>query len=512
MLQSAMMRNKVSDKIYWTTLILLAILALSIRILAFINIPDLYGDEASLAFNIFDKNPFEYFGALEYSQASPPIFLFLVKLCTFFIPNFEYSLRLIPFLASLFSIPAFYFLCIKFFKKRIPVITAFALFSFCPKIVLFSTVFKQYSSDVLIYVLILISYFYLDFNKKDWKFWVLILIYPLLIWVSYPAIFAFSGVFLLKLIKSKNLQNLLFAVPFTISFAFFYLLQHHLNSDEMLHSYWASGFINYNFSNIFDIFYSNLKWFLQSGFNTFLFAALFVFGFIFALRNIKNEKNMLILILLLVTLFLSYFHIYPLSQRTSLYILPLLILFCVLPFNYMSILCKKSKLKSLSIAVSVFFILSFVVFKIFEKPYIEHIETILLQAKYLMSNDSIKEAGKPTEVGERKILYIPEECQNTVKFYMRFKPEVYNFSTQGVDIYFESIGNKSEIGVDAYIKSFEGIVKTNFLPKDTIYYVFVHYPKKLDMLNALYLAVKEKSGFKIYTDNSNFDALIVFKP
>ena len=37
-------------------IILIALIGLSLRVFAFVDIPDLYGDEASLAFNLFDRN------------------------------------------------------------------------------------------------------------------------------------------------------------------------------------------------------------------------------------------------------------------------------------------------------------------------------------------------------------------------------------------------------------------------------------------------------------------------
>ena len=148
---------------------IIALIGLILRVFAFIDIPDLYGDEASLAFNLFDRSILEYFIPLNFGQAAPPLFLIFTKFFTLFIKNFEYSLRLIPFVSSILALFAFYFLSKKFFTKDISIAAAFTLFCLNIKLLAYSVVFKQYVSDVLIYILILLSYFYLDFDKKDKK-------------------------------------------------------------------------------------------------------------------------------------------------------------------------------------------------------------------------------------------------------------------------------------------------------------------------------------------------------
>ncbi len=468
---------------------IIALIGLILRVFAFIDIPDLYGDEASLAFNLFDRSILEYFIPLNFGQAAPPLFLIFTKFFTLFIKNFEYSLRLIPFVSSILALFAFYFLSKKFFTKDISIAAAFTLFCLNIKLLAYSAVFKQYVLDVLIYILIILSYFYLNFNKKDKKFYSLIIFYAISIWFSFPAMFAFAGVFLLKLIQSKNIKNLLYSVPFIISFILFYIFEHHLNSSQMLHIYWTNGFINYNLSNFLTVLNSIITWFFQFPVLKILFTILFILGFVFVLKNFSEEKNRLKIILFFITVILSYLHIYPLSSRVSLYILPLFIIIAASFFEYIDYSSKFKKYAAfifgfLIITASILPVLRNYIFKL---NYIERIETVLSTSKSLMNDGDI--------------LYIPVESINTAKFYLREKSGVYNFK----NVQFENLGNKDKISLDDYIKRLDKLEIGH-----TYYYIFCHHTKKPQMLNKLYLWAKDKKDFKIYADNVTFDALIIF--
>lgn len=470
-------------------IVMIALVGLILRVFAFVDIPDLYGDEASLAFNLFDRNIFGYFTPLDFGQAAPPLFLIFTKFFTFFIKNFEYSLRIIPFVSSILAVFAFYFLSKKFFTKNISLAAAFTLFCLNIKLLAYSVVFKQYVSDVLIYILILLSYFYLDFDKKDKKFYGLLVFYAISIWFSFPAMFAFAGVFLLKLIQSKNIKNLLYSLPFVFSFILFYIFEHHLNSSQMLHIYWANGFINYNFSNFLTVLNSAIAWFFQFPVLQTLFTLFFILGLIFTLKNFKDDKNQLKIILLFITLVLSYLHIYPLSSRVSLYILPL---FTIIGAGFFEYIDYSSKFKKYTALIFAFLIITASILPvlrnyIFKLNYIERIETVLGTSKSLMN--------------EGDILYIPVESIIPTKFYLREKPEVYNFK----NVQFENMDDKDKISLDDYIKRLD-----NLEVGHTYYYIFCHHTKKPQMLNKLYLWAKDKKDFKIYNDNATFDALIIF--
>ena len=114
----------------------------------------------------------------------------------------------------------------------------------------------------------------------------------------------------------------------------------------MLHIYWTNGFINYNLSNFSTVLNSIIAWFFQFPVLKILFTVLFILGLAFALKDFKCEKNQLKVILFIIAVALSYLHIYPLSSRVSLYILPLLVIIGASFFEYIDYSSKFKKICS----------------------------------------------------------------------------------------------------------------------------------------------------------------------
>ena len=111
-------------------------------------------------------------------------------------PEKELLLRIIPLISSILSIGLFYFLTDKFCVKKITKITALILFSTCYHLCYYAQEFKQYSSDVFCFLLILVSYFYLKtiLNDKK-KLFIYGVLCSILMWFSFSSIFAIFGVF-----------------------------------------------------------------------------------------------------------------------------------------------------------------------------------------------------------------------------------------------------------------------------------------------------------------------------
>lgn len=495
------------SKLFWPVIAIIGVLALCIRIMGFVDIPDLYGDEVSLAFNLFGRDFSGYFEKLDIAQAAPPFYLILTRIFTYFVSDFEYSLRIVPFFASVLSVFAFLFLLLKVFKNKTAIITAFSLFCFMPKLLRYAVAFKQYSLDVLIFILILLSYFYLDFNKKDWKFYSLIIIYGVLIWFSYPAMFAFAAVFSVKLIENlyetKNfktpLKNLMYSIPFVLSFVVFYISQRQLNSNPVLHKYWESGFLNYDFSNILNIFTFNFKYF----FPDFALLALvfFVLGLVFIFKNIKkdgalNGFNLVLCMCLFIALLLSYLHIYPFSMRVTLYFVPVFAIIISSFFEYFNF--QQSTLRKVFVYFFAFLFSALsignaVYSTVFKTYYTERVETVMRQARQLMDKDS-------------DVLYISGGSRASAKFYIDKRPEIYDFK----NIYYEELPDEIALSPEKYVEFLKNHIENNFKKGTTFYYIFTHHPNKPGMLNKLYLFSKDRKNFRIYTNNHTFDALIIF--
>lgn len=92
---------------------------------------------------------------LNYFQSAPYLFLALSK----FVSNFginELCFRFIPFLSSLISVYLFYLLSKEIFQTRLARAAALFTFGISYQLLFYAQVFKQYSSDVCISILILL--------------------------------------------------------------------------------------------------------------------------------------------------------------------------------------------------------------------------------------------------------------------------------------------------------------------------------------------------------------------
>ncbi len=79
-----------------------------VRLIQYLNNRSLWLDEASLALNIINRSYGELAQTLDHNQAAPLGFLWLEKLSTQIWGNNEYSLRLLPFIASILALGVFY--------------------------------------------------------------------------------------------------------------------------------------------------------------------------------------------------------------------------------------------------------------------------------------------------------------------------------------------------------------------------------------------------------------------
>ena len=127
-----------------------------IRFILLFHSPSFFSDEVSLLLNIQEKTFLELFLPLDHSQCCPPLFLIFAKIIYFYGGLNEFFLRVIPFTASILSIFLFAYLSFLVLKNKIFVLFSSIVFSISLPLLLYSWVFKQYSFDVLITILILI--------------------------------------------------------------------------------------------------------------------------------------------------------------------------------------------------------------------------------------------------------------------------------------------------------------------------------------------------------------------
>ncbi len=318
-----------SERLYKYGLVAIFVIGVLLRCVLFIQNASLWGDEAALAFNVCNKSYRELFGGLDILQASPVGFTLMVKfLLNSINPQSDYArdfiLRVIPFISGILVIPIFYYLLELIFKdnKKAKLISLF-FFVINPCAVAYSAQFKQYSTELLCSVLILIGFYkLLTTDKYKWQYSVLFAVVP---WFSYSSFFVLAAGFCCLLIKNWRLC-IKTALPVFFSCIIYYFLS--------LKSVFAV-----NLSNMIDCwsgcygfmdFRHPLRFLFKFG-ELFAVGKLFsaLTGFVFFAVCIKycfyrdnSLKKLLFLLPLGLTILASLMHKYAIQGRLVLFLLP----------------------------------------------------------------------------------------------------------------------------------------------------------------------------------------------
>ena len=230
---------------------ILILLGIFFRIWRYAINRSLWLDEALLALNITDRSFGELREPLSYNQGSPIGFLFIEKLIIEIIGNKDFILRLFPFIAGIFTIFLMYIVA-KRYLVRLGFITPLALIAISPQLIHYSSDVKQYSTDVLVTLLLLyIGYIGLE-SKKNYKYFIILAISGIFaMWFSHPALFILGGIVLSLTLnflfdhdtyKLKCLISIIFLWLLNF-YALYYISLRSLASNTYLINYWKSGFI-----------------------------------------------------------------------------------------------------------------------------------------------------------------------------------------------------------------------------------------------------------------------------
>jgi len=319
-----------------------------LRVLQFLHNRSLTEGEAPLAMNIVHRSYSELIQALDYIQPAPVGFSIIEKLFVEIFGNNEFALRLFPLIAGLVSLFLFLKLAkISISQKALPI--ALILFAVGDHLIYFSSEVKQYSSDVMITLLIILMACYILFKKINNIYLILFgLIGAISIWFSHPAIFTFfaaSLVLLLSMIQMRQWENLVWlfiCILITITsltFNYFMSLAPLSKNIDLLEGFQRSFMpLSLNFLVVMKwLGYVFLRMFKSplglSIYELFLAVLSFFIGSI--LMFYKKRKKFLILILpIVLTLIASSFKKYPFEGRLLLFITPAMILIIAEGINF----------------------------------------------------------------------------------------------------------------------------------------------------------------------------------
>ncbi len=474
-------------KLYHIVLALIFIIAIFMRLKAYLmNLP-LWLDECSLAINIIHRNIWGFFFPLEHVQSAPPLFMMLTKLIVMVFGLSENTLRILPLVASFCSIYVFYIFSKKLLNSKLLLLIANFLFAINYRLIYFAEEFKQYASDILLFMLALLILNKIDLDKINFKKAILSgIVFFALFLFSMPVMFAVGGFVLYNLKpfnKNKYMNIFGFVIPFLIIGPVYYFYNLLPTKKLMFKNFldqWESGFLNYNPLNIIPLLRENLHYLFEQE-NLVLFGAiLLVWGFILLVKN-KEKLPQLLVWTLTLAFAASFFNIFPIKNRVSIYIIvPFLI--CILKPLEINFVRHK--------AAKIFSIICFLLF--FSAYNLSYFQNSLT----LNSFASNKKDGRAImEIMSKK--FLPDEVL------------VYNDASNSIYAYYSDraqmhADNFIQINLTHYSKEFYTNL-LNQLPKGyTYWFYYANDYVKMPVLSFIKDWAKDKEVLEEYNINGSF--------
>ena len=180
----------------WTGVFLIA--GLVLRLYHYLRCPSLWHDEAALVVNVLEKSFGELLGPLRFSEAAPPLFLWIEKAASLTLGESLFALRLAPCLASCAALVLFVWVARRMLAPA-AVPWATLLFATSDRLLWHACEAKQYGIEELAAVLLLVVYE----RTRDWsparRSLAFALLAPLILSVAYPGCFLYGAVLLVLL-------------------------------------------------------------------------------------------------------------------------------------------------------------------------------------------------------------------------------------------------------------------------------------------------------------------------
>ncbi len=336
-----MTKNLKTTLLIWLPWLIIA-LGIILRLDQYLFNRSLWLDESFVVINVINRSWLELFQApLEYTAyITPPGFLLMAKLSITVFGNSDLILRLFPFISGILALILYYPMAKRYVSKR-AVPFALLLFAISSNLIIYSSDFKQYSSDVLIAIVLYLLADYIRRHSLNFSRLLLLTIVGIIaVWFSHPSVFILAtiGIYLAfpyllnkewKQVVKLTLVYMLWLVNFAI--IFFFLVSVETVNDKWLHEFWVinGGFMPSPFSM------EGIQW-LYTKFALILHnlaslgvikiaAVMMIIGFMALLLN-KKPAWLLFTMPIVIALCLSFFQMYVFSDRLLLFILPVLYL------------------------------------------------------------------------------------------------------------------------------------------------------------------------------------------
>ena len=379
-----------------------------LRLAQYLSNKSLWRDELFLALNLSERSIPDLFKPLDYNQYAPAGFLIIQKIVISLFGTSELAFRFFPLICGIGSLFLFYKLSLKCLSKgAVPI--ALGFFVVLVPLIYYSSETKQYSSDVLIALLLILLALKITSNDLNiFKAFIYGIFGATSVWFSHTAVFVLAGITLYIILNSiltkdwkKVFNSLVFCLLWIISFFASYLITLiHTDVNKGLKDLWSSFYLSLPSNTWKNIYMEFLRF---STFNTPAIICLVVGAIILY----KKNKNILFIITVpvFITFFASLLHKYPLFERFILFLIPFLILLIAEGIEWI-----RKKVSNISPILSVL-----VICLLFYKP--------LYFTKENFTNPLTQEEMKPVlqyvkeHLKANDVIYISNPLQHAFKYY-----------------------------------------------------------------------------------------------
>lgn len=204
-----------------------------VRVAVYLQNRDLFIDEANLARNVFERGFAQLATPLSYEQYAPPIFMWMLKICTGIFGFGELAFRIYPLLAGIGALFVMYAL-LKEFASHKSLWYPLALMAVAYMMIRYSSELKQYMPDVFITLSLIWLALKVDILKTSPSKFILIWLVAgsVGIWGAMPSVFILAGIGAYYGIICIQLKEYKKFIPFIVvgilwvaQFAYYYFTQ-----------------------------------------------------------------------------------------------------------------------------------------------------------------------------------------------------------------------------------------------------------------------------------------------
>ena len=323
-----------ADYLWWG----IVLLGTALRLRQYLINRSLWSDEANLAVNLVTRNFSGLTRLLDYHQAAPLGFLFIEKLSIIIFGNHDYIMRLFPLFAGILAT----YLIYKIARASFGTFGLFAVsvLSINWWLVYYSSELKQYSSDVMVALLLVyLAINCLKENVQFKNFLALGIVGAIVIWISHPSVFIMAGIGLVLVLEKFTRKKyapwawiLGIGIGWLASFGLEYLVSlRHIVADGYLINYWRKAYLPMppwsDKSWYKDTYYSFVFFAFHRADNLMAVVTL-VLSAIGALSLLIRDRKIALLIIspFVVAVIASALQRYPLKNRFMLFLIPFALL------------------------------------------------------------------------------------------------------------------------------------------------------------------------------------------